>query len=309
VIGYALARRRSMPFAKTLRTTGALDQRPGALRGILRGFLTTIGTLFVVGLASLLTLAVFLTRDLFATLHNGVAQHVSVSLTNLLQTTSGQTLAANDAYALTIALPMICLLFVALFFLPFTLSVQGRLSRELIRHPLRSAEARRYALRPALDLLLFHTITLLLLALLVNIAFNLGAGSVLPPSFPSLSARLLIYLAALILPYLLLIDLPYREGIARWRGTKLRELGLRRNEIAQRLSRAQPQALEQADLRTIQDYVTWQYYLTQESDIKQTPSTPFPIERWLLVLVLIILVGIALDQLNGLLYGVLQIRF
>jgi hypothetical protein len=310
VIGYALAQRKRTPFAKTLRTTDALDleHQPGALRGFLRGFLTTMGTLFVVGLASLLALAVFLARDLFASLHDGTGQNVSVSLANLLQTTSGQTLAANDAYALTIGLPVICLVFVALFFLPFTLSVQARLTRELIAYPSRSAEARRYALRPALDLLLFHTITLLLLALLVNIAFNLGAGSVLPPAFPPVSARLLIYLAALILPYVLLVDLPYREGIARWRGTILRELGLRRNEIAQRLSRAQPQALEQADLRTIQDYVTWQYYRTQESEVKHTPSAPFSLSRWLLALILIVLVGIALDQLNGLLFNVLQIR-
>jgi hypothetical protein len=91
--------------------------------------------------------------------------------------------------------------------------------------------------------------------------------------------------------------------MARWRGARLRELALRRNEIAQRLSRSQPQATDQTDLRTLQEYVTWQYYRTQESDVKDVRSMPFPIERLVLALILAILGGIALDWINQLLHS------
>jgi hypothetical protein len=103
----------------------------------------------------------------------------------------------------------------------------------------------------------------------------------------------------------LLVDLPFREGIARWRNGKLHELALRRNEIAQRLSHSQPQAADQTDLRTIQDYLTWQYYRTQESEVRDTTTAPFSIERLLLAALLSVLGGIALEQLNQLLHNLI----
>jgi len=307
VVGYALEHRRALLFTRALRASSANKSGPGPLRVILRVLLTTLGSLFVIGLVGLLVLTVLLARTFFANVHSGGAQDAGATMISLAQTTLGQPLPV-DGYFLAATLPIICLLLIALFFLPFTLSVQARMSRALFAQPARSPEARRYALRPALELLSFHTITLFVVTILANSVYNFGADSVLPAGWPFVSGRALIYVGALALPYLFLVDLPYRQGIARWRSAKLRELGLRRNEIAQRLSRAQPQALAQTDLHTIQEYLTWQYYRTLESEAKDVPAAPFSVERRTLALILTILGGFLLSQINAALYSLLQIR-
>ncbi len=306
VVGYALERRRAMLFTRALRASSTSKTGPGPLRIILRVLLTTLGILFLIGLVGLLVLTVLLARAFFADYYSG-AQNGSISMSSLAPMFLGQSLPV-DGYLFAAMLPVICLLLIALFFLPFTLSVQARLVRALFGSPTRSPEARRYALRPALELLSFHTITLFVVAILANSLYNFGADSVLPSGWPPVSGRMLVYIGALVLPYLFLVDLPYRQGIARWRGARLRELGLRRSEIAQRLSRSQPQTLAQGDLHTIQEYLTWQYYRTLESEARDVPAAPFSIERRGLVLLLTILGGIALEQLNAALNSLLQIR-
>jgi hypothetical protein len=302
LVGYALTRRRSVAFTRTLRASVTAPTGVGPLRLILRVLLTTLGTLFLIGLVGLLALTIFVARDFFGFPRTSSAQDVAGYMTSFVQSTLGQSFAVNPA-VLAALFPIACLVLIALFFLPFTVSVQARMVKSLMGHRTRSPEARRYALRPAMELLSFHTITLFFAAILANSVYNLGADDVLPPGWPFVSARLLVYVGALVLPYLLLVDLPYRVGMARWRNARLHELALRRNEIAQRLSRSQPQATDQTDLRTIQDYLTWQYFRTQEGEVKDAPSAPFSIERRLLALILTILLGIALDQINQLLHS------
>jgi len=269
---------------------------------VLRVLLTALGTLVLIGLIGVLALTALVTRAFFANPHVSSTQDIGGYTMNLAQQALGQSFQLDPRF-FTILLPVLGLLLIALFFLPFTLSVQARLTRGLFGHRTRSPEARRYALRPTLGLLLFHTLILLFAALLANSIYNLGADSVLPAGWPVVSQRLLAYAAALFGPYLLLVDLPFRAGMARWRSARLRELGLRRSEIAQRLSRSQPQATDQADLHTLQDYVTWQYYRTQESDVRDATLAPFAIGRLLLALILAIVGGFALDQLNQLLHS------
>lgn len=302
IVGYALTRRQSMVFTRTLRASIDVKTSPGVLRFLLRVLLTTLGTLVLIALLGALPLTVLVARTFFATPHTSSAHDIGGYMMNLVQRTLSQSFQPDPRFFLLLV-PVVGLLLIALFFLPFTLSVQARLTRGLFGHRTRSPEARRYALRPTLELLSFHTLILLSAVLLANSVYNLGADPILPSGWPVVSQRLLVYAAALLVPYLLLVDLPFREGMARWRSARLRELGLRRSEIAQRLSRSQPQATDQTDLRTLQDYVTWQYYRTQESEVRDTPSSPFAIGRLLLALVLAILGGIALDWVNQLLHS------
>ncbi len=301
VVGYALARRQSMTFTPTLRASVSARTGPGPLHAIGRALLATLGTLVMIALIGVLALTAFAAQAFFA--DTSSAQDIGGYMSNLVQANLGQPLPLQmDPTFFTLIFPATSLLLIVLFFLPFTLSVQARLARALMGHSTRSPEARRYALRPALGLLWFHSVTLLFAALLANSFYNLGADSILPSDWPSVSLRLLVYVGALMLPYVLLVDLPFREGMARWRSVRLRDLALRRNEIAQRLSRSQPQAADQTDLRTLQDYVTWQYYRTQESDVKDAPAAPLSLQRRTLALLLAILGGIALDWLNQLLH-------
>jgi hypothetical protein len=308
VVGYALTRRRAIILTRAARASGTTPKiGQGVLRVVLRTLLTTLGTLFLPGFAALLALIVLLAHTVFTELPNGGGQDAGGYMTTTLQSILGQTLPI-DGYLLTILLPVFCLVSVAVFFLPCTLSVQARLTKVLLGHPTRSPEARRYPLQPALELLSFHTTMLFYAAILANSVFNLGVDSVLPSGWLPISQRLLVYIAGLALPYVLLIDLPYRLGIARWRGVTLHELTLRRTEVARRLSRTQPQSADPSDLRTMQDYVIWQYYRTQEGEVRGVRLAPLSIGRYLLALLLVILGGVALDWINGLLYSVLQIR-
>ena len=304
VVGYALARRQPAIFTRLLRGISVIDFKPGLLRRILRALLTILGTLLLAGLIALLALSIIFARTFFLDTHTG-AMSSHGALASLLQNMPANSLSLDPTFA-AILLPALCLVIIALFFLPFTLSVQARMTRALLAYPDRFPEARRYALRPAMELLSFHTITLFFIAVLAISFTNVGAAAILPALLPAVSWRFIVYVAAIVLPYLLLIDLPYRQGIARWRAARLRDLLMRRNEIARRLSRATPQPVDQNDMRVVQDYLTWQYYRTLEGEVKETSTAPFSIEGRALALALTILTGILLDQINQLLHSLLQ---
>ncbi len=301
LVGYALTRRQGLLFTRTLRASVNAKTGAGPLYIILRVLLTTLGTLCVIALIGLAVLTGFVLRAFFADTAAREGLDIGGYMTSFVQTNLGLPFQIEPVF-FTLLFPVICLALLAVFFLPFTLSVQTRLVSALIGQPARSPEARRYALRPALELLWFHTVTLLFAALLANSFYDLGADSVLPPGWPFVSARLLVYLGALVLPYVLLIDLPFRRGIARWQSIRLHHLGLRRNEIAQRLSRSQPQATDQTDLRTLQDYVIWQYYRTQETEVKDVSPAALSIQRRVLALLLAVPGAVALDWINQLLH-------
>lgn len=303
MVGYALGRRQPAIFTRLLRGISVIDFKPGLLRRLLRALLTILGTLLLVGLIALLALSIFFARAFFLDMDTG-AMSSHGALATLLQSTLASYVSLDPGVT-ALLLPALCLGSIALFFLPFTLTVQARMTRALLAYPSRSPEARRYALRPAMELLSFHTITIFFIAVLAISFTNVGAVSILPASLPYVSWRSIIYVTALLLPYLLLIDLPYRRGIARWRATRLHDLLLRRNEIARRLNRVTPQPVDQNDLRVVHDYLTWQYYRTLEGETKETPIAPFSIEGRLLALALTILTGILLDQINQLLHGLM----
>jgi hypothetical protein len=304
IVGYAVTRRKSILFTQTLRASISARLSPGPLRIFLRGLLTLLGTLCTLALLGIIALTVFAAQSFLSTSHTGSAQDIAGYMNSLILTYLGQNFQL-DPVAFLLLVPIVGLVIVTLFFLPFTFTVQAGLTRALFTHPTSSPQARRYALQPALELLSFHSITLLFLAVLANSIANLGVASVLPSGWPLVSQSVVVYVAALIVPYVLLVDLPFREGMARWRSARLHDLTLRRSEIAQRLSRSQPQATDQTDLRTFQDYIIWQYYYTQEGEVKDTSAAPYSWQRLALWLVLAIIGGIALDQINQLLHSLI----
>src|SRR5262249_15439327 len=132
--------------------------------------------------------------------------------------------------------------------------------------------ARRYALAPALILLATLTGALLLGVWFGSDRVNWGqtvlvelhAGS----SPLTLSLRGVALLAVLALPYLILLEVPFRLGMQRWRRTWLGDLTVRRADVeshVRRLSAADPRSGTQdtsdENLRAMQyDLVLLQFY-------------------------------------------------
>jgi hypothetical protein len=310
VLGYAFERREAAYFAKAQRVPRAVARRLGPLRSLLSAFLTVVGALLLLGLIGMLAITVLFARAYFANPSSATAQDVPGSMTAAFHALPGGLLPQQASpLLLTIALPLFSLLAIALLIFPFTLTVQLRMSLELLGHPAHGPEIRRSHLVPALQLLTFHTITLFLLAILTTSIFHVGDTVLFPSVLPVLTVRALVYAGALILPYLLLIDLPFRWGIARWRAAKLSELRRNRATLRQGINQTLPQVGNQAELLALQEQVSWLYFRAQEDEVKEVSATPFSTEGRLLALVLTIATAFVLNELNGLLGGFLNIRF
>lgn len=309
VLGYAFERRVALYFAKAQRVPRVIASRLGPLRSLLRAFLTLVGALFLVGQLGMLVLTALFARAFFTNQPSVTLQNLPGAMTSAFKTVLGNLPPLQDPLLLTLALPLFSLLTVALLFLPFTLTVQLRLSLELLGHPGRGPEIRRSHLLPALQLLFFHTITALLLVILATSILRSSDSMLLPNVLPILTARWLIYAGALILPYLLLIDLPFRRGIARWRAARLSELRRNRATLRQGENRTLPQVGNQAELLALQEQVSWLFFRAQEAEVKEVSATPFSTEGRLLALVLTIGTAFLLNELNGFLSEFLNIHF
>ncbi len=177
-----------------------------------------------------------------------------------------------------VAFSLFCIPICFFITLPFTLTMQAQMWGELV-HPQRSPEARRSAVRPAIKLLSFHIICFLAIALAVlNLVppFNSPAALITSGPFSFYPLHQAVYLLGVALLYLLGLELPYRWGLRNWKNRRLDELAKRRKGVDRRLSQALSATALEKELSFIQeDYVRWQYYLTQEKDIKQTLPGPF----------------------------------
>jgi hypothetical protein len=309
VLGYAFERREALYFAKAQRVPRVIASHLGPLRSLLRAFLMIAGALFLAGLLGILVVTVLFTFAFFSNPTSSTSQDFAGTMTTAFSSALGGYLPQQDPLLLTLALPLCSLLAMALLFLPFTLTVQIRMSRELLGHPGHGPELRRSHLLPALQLLLFHTITLFLLALLATSIFHTGDTALWPNVLPILTVRALLYVGALILPYVLLIDLPFRQGIARWRAARLSELRRNRAAVRQGANQTLPQVGNQAELLALQEQVSWLFFREQEAEVKEVPSTPFSPEGRLLALALSIVTGLLLNELNGFLVGFLNVHF
>ena len=182
----------------------------------------------------------------------------------------------------------------ALLFTPVLLVAIGRLVAEMGANPAWVPAARRYAIGPALALLAPLTAALLVAAWAVANALSwqgsVYAQTTLTTAMASiplhLTLRSLVFLAVLVVPYLLLLSLPFRVGMSRWRHAWLKGLAARRAEVeshVRRLSATDPrsgtQDTSEENLRSMQyDLVLLQFYRDKIAEAGKTrsPQSPSP---------------------------------
>jgi hypothetical protein len=108
---------------------------------------------------------------------------------------------------------------------------------------------------------------------------------------------------ALALPYLALIELPFRLGLRAWRRVWLRDLRSRRATIeahVRRLSAPDPRtgAPDTSDetLRAMQyDLILLQFYAARIEEAERAPSSPLSLGATLAMLLLVVVGALLLD--------------
>ncbi len=190
--------------------------------------------------------------------------------------------------------------------LPALLIAALRLAAEMAGSRRWAPGARRYALVPALATLAWLTGALAPLAwLLANrlgldqqaLTVNVGALSFI------LSERSIVLALALLLPYLALIEAPFRLGLAAWRGAWLRDLRTRRATIeahVRRLSAPDPRTgvpdTSDETLRTMQyDLVLLQFYSARIVEAERAPASPLRLGGTLALLIIVVAGAALLD--------------
>ncbi|HLZ24641.1 MAG TPA: hypothetical protein VKQ30_21195, partial [Ktedonobacterales bacterium] len=171
--------------------------------------------------------------------------------------------------------------------------------------------ARRYALEPALAVL--ATATSLLVVGVWLAANAAGLEGVTLASFDfgtlpaSVSLRGILLVLALALPYLLVLDLPYRLGMRRWRHAWMTDLTARRADVeshVRRLSVSDPQSgaqdTSEENLRAMQyDLVLLQFYRDKITEADRTSSEPFRLSSYLAALLITLIAAFLLDGLGA----------
>jgi len=185
--------------------------------------------------------------------------------------------------------------------------------------------ARRYALTPALATLAYLTGTLVALAWPLATRLGLPHRALLSGSFSGGSSHALALMVserapllalALALPYLLLIELPFRLGLSGWRRTWLRDLRTRHATIeahVRRLSAPDPRtgAPDTSDetLRAMQyDLVLLQFYSARITEAERASAAPLGLGGALAMLIIIIAGALLLDGSAQALAQALTIR-
>jgi hypothetical protein len=189
--------------------------------------------------------------------------------------------------------------------IPFALAALVRFARELAGNLYWVPKARRYGLGPALAVLV--AVTILLLAIIAELGNMLGWQHITVFSFSlgaldlgTLSVRGLVLILAAGLPYLLLLDLPYRIGIRRWRAQRLADLDARRADLESQVRRLATQDASDELLRAMQyDLVLLQFYKSQMDDARSTSTAPFRAEGRIIATALAIIFGLLVDGLGG----------
>ncbi|MDE3229265.1 MAG: hypothetical protein KGO05_05250 [Chloroflexota bacterium] len=190
--------------------------------------------------------------------------------------------------------------------LPALLVAALRLAAEMAGSRRWAPAARRYTLVPALATLAWLTGALAPLAwLLANRlgleqwAVEIGAGGV---GF-ILSGRAILVALALLLPYLALVEAPFRLGLGGWRRAWLRDLRTRRTTIeahVRRLSAPDPRTgvpdTSDETLRAMQyDLVLLQFYSARISEAERASASPLGLGGSVALLIIVALGAALLD--------------
>jgi hypothetical protein len=269
--------------------------------GLLRAWWLLIG-----GVGALLTLAVFVGSGfalyrlgLLAPLAHGLPQSQPALLT-----LGGGLLGAMAAPAALMATATL----VALA-LPALLVSALRFAAEMGAARRWAPSARRYGLVPAVATLGYLTGALVALAWLLAGRMGLAQHALMTVIYAAgappliVSERVALVALALALPYLALIELPFRLGLRAWRRVWLHDLRSRRATIeahVRRLSAPDPRtgAPDTSDetLRAMQyDLILLQFYAARIEEAERASASPLGLGATLAVLLIVVAGALLLD--------------
>jgi hypothetical protein len=287
------------------RSTRNLDTGTALLGGLLRAWWQLVGVVAVVGLFAALAAG--------GVLLGSTGLLVQPGGTTAALTFAGGVAALASGLAATVSLAALVLLGV-----PTLLAALLRFATELGGSPTWVPAARRYALRPALVVLAALSGALLLGGWIATNAL-VWRGSVFTSfSFGSVAlavtTRGVLLLAALVVPYLLLLELPFRVGMRRWRHAWLADLAVRRADVeshVRRLSATDPRSGAQDtgddNLRAMQyDLVLLQFYRDKIAEAGKTAAAPIGLARAFVALVLAAATALALDNAVVLIHALVK---
>lgn len=259
VVGYALAPRQKVGFNER----GVLVVPTAARRRRIRRFLEG-WSLVVLGASPLIWL--------LATAGFGV-------LDSIVTARAGGEVLLSISGVFSVVLVLILPLSY-LFFLPFVLTTQFLLTRDLAQHPGWEVPARRYPLRFSLILLPFLIGGALAVSITLRQVFSLQEYAVFEIGTFEVKASTALYVLAFLLPYAALIDIPYRYGVSRWRLRRLKELRGGRRLVEEEIGRLPLTHERKEDLHELQYHLGWMdYYQKKMTEVKETDEAPFPVER------------------------------
>ncbi|HET9111175.1 MAG TPA: hypothetical protein VFN78_10150 [Ktedonobacterales bacterium] len=287
-------------------TRSACNGHSGS-RGVaiaLRGWWLLIG-----GVGALLTLATFIGSG-YALERSGLLAPLTRGLAGLSQAPVDQLrLVAGLLAAMTAPTALVATATLLALALPALIVNTLRLAVEMAGSRRWAPAARRYALTPALATLSYLTGGLVALAWLLADRLGLAqralVSSALIDGAPHLiiSERAPLLALALALPYLALIELPFRLGLGGWRRAWLRDLRARRTTIeahVRRLSAPDPTTgapdTSEETLRIMQyDLVLLQFYSTRIAEAERASAAALGLGGALAVLLIIVVGALLLD--------------
>jgi hypothetical protein len=242
----------------------------------------------------------------------GLAALASLSPASWLLTIGGLLAALLTPASLATSLA------VAALALPVLLVSAGRFAGELAGWRRWSPGARRYALGPALGVIAWLAGALVGLAWYLSGLLGLDTMSLAQFSIAGapvvISERVFALALALALPWLLLIETPFRIGLRRWRASWLHDLVTRKNATeshVRRLSAPDPRtgAQDTSDetLRMMQyDLVLLQFYTARIEEAERASSAPFSALSTLALALFVIAGALLLDAGSGALVHALR---
>jgi hypothetical protein len=282
--------------SRTTRNSGS--GRP-ATAGFLRVWWLVVGIVSIPAVLGALVLGGLLVRSV-------VTIATPTSLYQTL-TVGGSSLALGVSVAV-----IVCLALLLLLVLPVLVVAGFRGAAEMAASPAVVPAARYYAVQPALAVEMI--LTVLLVIATWTLATVLGLENIQLITLPvggssgigaiSISLRSVALLLALALPYVLLLDQPYRRGVRNWQRVWLGDLTARRADVEshiRRLSVADPrtgvQDTSEDNLRAMQyDLVLLQFYQSKIEEAQKVRYSPVPEKSQYLGLLVLVIAAVILDS-------------
>ncbi len=210
--------------------------------------------------------------------------------------------AGNPQLAVLVVLAGVLIAAPLVIALPFTVTYQVMLLRDMAKHSGFTPGARRVALFPALHTLSFHLLPALAATIAPIVAFGAPWSPFVSSHYFTLSPLALVVAGVVVVLYLACVDLPFRIGSARWRRTRLTSVLSQKHDLSVRLEQLGPEPAAADDVPTMQyDVARLQYLRLQEDDIRREHVTAYPVRDNLIALVIALATGVIAE--NALMWG------